>query len=135
MSRAKAEKLWRQTPRRAAVLLAAALGDDTGAADRIAANTYAWLYTVLAKDDDLAAWELLAPLLPNDHDDWDRCRRLARGVAKAVRGTHGKVRLAIVEGVPAGPARTALDAELERPGGKHGSAYFWDYRWPYTWRR
>jgi hypothetical protein len=119
---ASAPQLWRQKPRRAGVLLAALLLDKTSASDRAAAALYNWLYERFSRDEAGDAWELLAPLLPRKHNDWDRCQILAGGVADLVRGKTSQPRPAILDNLPESYARSALEAELDRRSNQGNSA-------------
>ncbi|WP_139228726.1 hypothetical protein [Blastococcus tunisiensis] len=110
---AEATTLWDKAPRRAAVVLATALDAPPGPADYSAARAYDRLYRQFRRDGAWDAWEILSPALPGKTDDWDRCKRLARGLADAVGGRKGPPRPALLESVPAGTARDRLEAELE----------------------
>ncbi len=111
---AEVTDLWKREPRRAAVVLAAALAAPPGLADPSAARAYDRLYRAFLGDGARDAWDLLAPALPGKPDDWDRCRRLAQWLADAVLGRHGAPRPGVLSAVPTGSARDRLQDELER---------------------
>jgi hypothetical protein len=109
---AKHKRLLSGSSYRAAVVLAAGLSESSLRADEAVASVFPRLYAVFAEEEALSEWQLLAPVLPDRRHDWDRCQRLARGVAHSVRGVSGEPRPAILAKIAAGPARTALEAEL-----------------------
>lgn len=109
---AKHKRLLSGSSYRAAVVLAAGLSESSLRADEAVASVFPRLYAVFAEEEALSAWQLLAPVLPDRRHDWDRCQRLARGVAHSVRGVSGEPRPAILAKIAVGPARTALEAEL-----------------------
>ncbi|MCW2599485.1 MAG: hypothetical protein JWM02_1314 [Frankiales bacterium] len=111
--------LWSSVPRRAAVLFAAALADSGDLADTTFAGTYQVLYETFAVGADDDAWDFLEPLLPSKHDDWDRCRRLARVTARAIGGKQRAPRPAMIHLIPEGPARDAVLEELKPKEDKH----------------
>lgn len=115
---AEVTDLWKREPRRAAVVLAAALAAPPGLADPSAARAYDQLYRAFLGDGARDAWDLLAPALPGKPDDWDRCRRLAQGLADAVLGRHGAPRPGVLSAVPTGRRATVSRSRLS--GGRAG---------------
>lgn len=113
--------LWSGSPHRAAVLFAAALAAHGEAGDGALAATYQFLYDMFAGGGNDDAWDLLAPIVPAKHDDWDRCRRLAQAVARAVHGKPGPDRPRVVELLHEGQARTTVVEELAPKHNDHGS--------------
>jgi hypothetical protein len=106
--------LWRHVPVRAAVVLAAALGDSGVDADAAAAAAFSQLHKVFSEGRADCAWRVIHPSLPGRGDDWDRCRRLEQGVAKVVSGKRTPARPGILAHLRAGKPREALAAELHR---------------------
>lgn len=108
------DQLWRKSPVRAAVVLAAALRGQGSEADAAAAAAFSQLHKVFSKSQAEDAWRVIHPSLPGRADDWDRCRRLERGVAKAVSGKGAAARPDILAHMSTGKPREALSAELQR---------------------
>lgn len=111
---AAADRLWRDSPVRAAVVLTAALKGDGSDADAAAAAAFSQLHKVFSRGQADDAWRVIQPSLPGRADDWDRCRRLERGIAKAVSGKGTSARPGILTHMSAGKPREALAAELRR---------------------
>lgn len=111
---AAAAPLWVGSPVRAAVVLAAALSGDGPEADAAVAAAFSRLHGAFSQGTGDDAWRVVQPSLPGRADDWDRCRRLERGVAKAVSGKNGPARPGILAQASPGKPREALAAELDR---------------------
>lgn len=106
--------LWRHVPVRAAVVLGAALGSGGEDSDAAAAAAFAQLHKVFSEGRADEAWRVIQPILPGRADDWDRCRRLEQGVAKAVSGRRARARPGILAHLRGGKPREALAGELHR---------------------
>jgi hypothetical protein len=107
---ARSQKLWTGSARRAAVIYAASLEGDGQGADQSLAIAYDSLYKEWTSRPDGSAWDLLAPILPSKHDDWDHCRRLARRTARDIKKSE---RFQVLKMLQPGRSRDALRAELE----------------------
>jgi len=107
-------RLWRSAPVRAAVVLSAALGARGSDADAAVATAFSDLHKVFSQDRADDAWRVIQSSLPGRADDWDRCRRLEQGVAKAVSDRGASARPGILSNMRPGKPREALVAELHR---------------------
>jgi hypothetical protein len=112
---------WTGVPRRCAVLFIAAAKDSGAEADSALALAYLSLYAAFAAGEAEDAWRLIEPMANAKHDEWDRCRRLARATAGYVSGKT-RVRASVVADLPDGEARRALVREIEelQRKDKHG---------------
>lgn len=115
---AEVTDLWKREPRRAAVVLAAALAAPPGLADPSAARAYDRLYRAFLGDGARDAWDLLAPALPGKPDDWDRCRRLPQGWP--MRSSAGTARRGQECCQPCQPGRRATVSRTSLSGGRAG---------------
>jgi hypothetical protein len=82
------------------------------------ALVYARLYRRLAEEAATDEWRLIENELPGSKSDWDRCRRLAQGVARKIasrskRSRSKTIHLAAAEYSPAGKG---LEDELHKRG-------------------
>jgi len=82
------------------------------------ASVYARLYRRLAESAATEEWRLIESELPGSKSDWDRCRRLAQGVARKIasrsrRSRSKTIHLAAAEYSPAGKG---LEDELHKRG-------------------
>jgi hypothetical protein len=85
-------------------------------------SVYAFLYRRLRTETMRWGWSMISPELPGDANDWDRCHRLADGVARKIRNTDRNTRDTTVDvawrsDMAAGTAlRESLESNSKRRG-------------------
>jgi hypothetical protein len=89
---------------------------------------YGYLYRRLTTNQLDDGWKMLRRQLPGDDSDWDRCRRLADGVADRLNGYPSDARDAVFRSAWASDmsAATALEKSLFQRQKKRGMFSWFD---------